>query len=703
MSVMSVRNIIAAILFSSLGAISAGASDGMPTIVSSREAAALTDAEFAKGRPFDITATVVAVYKDGIIFLKDSDGFFRVVPNGEVKLGPKDTARIRGYTKYKKDSSEVRDLVATSAVVVGTSELPKPRSVSVAEILRQPEDSDYVRVRGKITDAFIDEIDSNWNYMILKDGANVISVALANAGDIRSRMAGFVDAEVELTGGAFSGHAGFRIFLGPFLQLWDESCIRIVKPAPKDPFSLPGVGTIGEATPRMIAAMGRRTASGYVLAVWGSGKVLLREDTGRIVGVDLSNATEQPSAGDRISVVGYPETDLYRINLSRAQFRREASGTATVDVPTEVSPEHILFDSRGRQMIKPNFHGKLVTMTGLVRALPAEAGEERLIHLECDKILVPVDVSARPEISAGLEIGSRLAVTGTCVLESPSWRPSMVFPHIDRLVLVPRSKEDIVVLARPPWWTPARLLAFIGALLAALVVILIWNFALRRLAERRGRELYRAEISKASAELRIDERTRLAAELHDAIAQNLTGVSLQIATARQAKTTDPDAEEHHLATAEQMLRSSRVELRRCIWDLRSEALDVPDFSEAIRRTVQPVTGNAALKVECSIPRKKLSDSTAHALLQIVRELASNAATHGKAGKIDIHGQEADGTARLSVRDNGTGFDPEHCPGQNEGHFGIKGIRERVKRLDGTFVISSTPGEGTTATIEIRMN
>lgn len=247
-----------------------------------------------------------------------------------------------------------------------------------------------------------------------------------------------------------------------------------------------------------------------------------------------------------------------------------------------------------------------------------------------------------------------------------------------------------------------KLNKFIGALLAALIVILVWNFSLRRLAEHRGRKLYRAEISKASAELRIDERTRLAAELHDAIAQNLTGVSLQIAAARQAKTSNPEAEDGHLATADQMLRSSRIELRRCIWDLRSEALDVPDFAEAIRRTVQQVVGKSSLRVSCDIPRAKLSDSTAHALLRIIRELTSNAVTHGQASEVSVECIDIDGTARISVVDNGCGFDPDNCPGQNEGHFGLKGIRERLKRLDGTLSISSTRGKGTTASIEIAM-
>ena len=351
-------------------------------------------------------------------------------------------------------------------------------------------------------------------------------------------------------------------------------------------------------------------------------------------------------------------------------------------------------------MIKPNYHGRLVRMTGLVRALPAEAGDERVFYIDCGKFLIPADVSAKPEIASELEIGCRVEVTGVCVLESPNWRPSMAFPRIERILLVPRSKEDIRIISRPPWLTTGRLLAFIGALLAALAAILVWNLSLRRLAERRGRELLRSELSQAEAELRVDERTRLAAELHDSLAQNMTGISFQIAAARSARNFSSEAEDKHLETAERMLLSSRTELRRCIWDLRSEALSEPDFAKAIHTTVQPVIGKAKLDLSCDIDRSLMDDSSAHAVLRILRELAANAVAHGKAANVWVACEDKGRELRFTVSDDGCGFNPSTCPGQNEGHFGLSGIRERVKRLEGAFEIKSATGKGTVATVTL---
>ena len=449
--------------------------------------------------------------------------------------------------------------------------------------------------------------------------------------------------------------------------------------------------------------MRRRTATGHAIAVWGDRHFLLREDGGRIIGVELINSSSIPECGERVKVVGYPETDLYRINLARASFRSEKGPSAVFPQPEAVAPREILLDSEGNQMIKPYYHGQLVRMRGEIVTLPEGSGGERILNLDCDGFLVPVDVSAHPDAVDGMDVGCDVEVTGICVLKSPNWCPTMLFPRIDGLILVPRSKDDLRVVSSPQWWTAERLLAIVGILLAVIVGILAWNWSLRRLAERRGRELLRAEMSKATAELRIDERTRLAAELHDSLAQNLTGVSLQIAAARSARAVSPEAEERHLCIAEQMLQSNRTELRRCIWDLRSDVLDEKDFAKAVRRTTQPVAGQSELEVDCAISRSRLSDSTAHAILRIVRELVSNAAVHGKAAHIRIKGAPQNGTLSLSVSDDGLGFDIKSCPGQPEGHFGLAGIRERCKGLGAKLVVESAPGRGTTVSMEMKLH
>ena len=551
------------------------------TIRSATAALALPDEEFAKRHPFELTGTVIATYPNGLIYLCGDDGCFEAYATPE--LAPKRGQRVTvsGYTEIGEDESPARNLRTTAVKVVGEGSIPEPETTTVRDIARSENFFRFVKVRCTITDAFADEIDAGWNYLIVRDGINSAYTAIPNVGDLRKRLANFIDADVELTGTVLPGYAaGFRVFIGPYLRLWDESCIRILKSAPADPFSLPALEDIHHVPPEKIASMRRHTATGDVIAAWSGGNLLLREDSGRIVGVELADATQTPPPGVRAKVVGYPETDLYRINLARAILRIEPGEVAAFPPPESVTPAQILLDELGRQMINPTYHGKLVKMRGEVRTVQTSADGGKTFFLESDGMIVSVDLARNREAAADVEVGCHIEVTGVCVLKSQNWRPGLFFPRIDGLVLVPRSPADVRILSRPPWWTPGRLLAIVGILVAAIVAVLVWNRSLRRLAELRGCEVARAEISKASAELRIEERTRLAAELHDALAQNLTGVSLQISAARSAKASSPEAEERHLSVAEHMLQSSRTELRRCIWDLRSDALDEPNLGGA---------------------------------------------------------------------------------------------------------------------------
>ena len=104
-----------------------------------------------------------------------------------------------------------------------------------------------------------------------------------------------------------------------------------------------------------------------------------------------------------------------------------------------------------------------------------------------------------------------------------------------------------------------------------------------------------------------------------------------------------------------------------------------------------------------VPRARFTDNTTHNLLRIVRELVANAIRHGRAKTVRIAGEEHDGTIRFSVRDDGCGFDPETAPGPAQGHFGLRGIRERLNALNGTLTVESAPGQGTKATVVLAAN
>ena len=305
-----------------------------------------------------------------------------------------------------------------------------------------------------------------------------------------------------------------------------------------------------------------------------------------------------------------------------------------------------------------------------------------------------VDGSSVAEAVLAIPVGSRIEVTGVCVMETENWRPNLAIPRIGGYVLVLRTADDIRIVSRPPWWTPARLIVVIGSLLALLVAIGIWNRVLRQLVERKGRALFKEQIARAGADMRTEERTRLAVELHDAISQNLSGASMQIDAAERTLDRDRDKTLRHLNIASKTLTSCREELHNCIWDLRNQALDETDMNAAIRKTLLQHVGDAELVIRFNVPRARLSDNTAHALLRIIRELVVNAVRHGNAKSVRVAGTLEDGKLLFSVTDDGCGFDPETRPGIAEGHFGLQGVAERIRPLGGTMSVDSAPGRGT---------
>ena len=125
------------------------------------------------------------------------------------------------------------------------------------------------------------------------------------------------------------------------------------------------------------------------------------------------------------------------------------------------------------------------------------------------------------------------------------------------------------------------------------------------------------------------------------------------------------------------------------------------MNESIRRMLLPSVKGVSLKIRFSVPRTAFSDNTAHTVMRIIRELVVNGIRHGHATEIAIAGALDRGTLCFSVRDNGSGFDPATAPDVTCGHFGLEGVRERIRSLGGTFEIASSPGTGAKATVRIR--
>lgn len=565
---------------------------------------------------------------------------------------------------------------ATNIVFLSHGNVPDPVEADAASINSGRCLDRIVRTRGRIIDVFHDEIDSRFVFFILASKQGCVYVAVSNLIPNGNALFGMLDSIVEVTGLCDQTRpSGSGRLIDILLEIRAPHAIRTISPPPEDPFSAPPLrGCLRDIQTIPESDTFRRKIRGTVLAVWNGSTALVQTENSDISKIGFTRKPI-PTCGDFIEAVGAPETDLYDLNLSRAIWRT-ASGKTTPKPQVESVPIKTLFtDKLGNTAINQQFHGRLLKFTGKVRSLPS-IGNERLA-LDCDGYSLPVDFSAVPNALNGIEIGCTLEATGICVMETENWRPQLPFPQIKGFFLVVRTMDDVRILSRPSWWTPGKLLAVIVLLFVVLLAVLLRNILQSRLARAR-----------------LDERTRLAVELHDTIAQNLTGASFEINAAERLVPTDASASLGHLGRAARTLKSCRDELRNCIWDLRNRALETSDMNAAIRCTLEPHVGDTSLAVRFNVSRSLFSDDSAHALLRIIRELTLNAIRHGSARHVKIAGSVENGTLLFSVRDDGSGFDPDNCPGLREGHFGLQGVRERIKKFNGEMSIESHPGAGT---------
>ena len=585
---------------------------------------------------------------------------------------------------------------------LGQGTIPEPISITAEQLSNMAFDDHIVAMHGIVTDVIPDEIDPDWCFLTLRSetGPFIAAVAIDNR-QIPDYLIGAVISAKGVAKAIPDG--GRRKFKTAQLTICNPKDITIESPSLKDPFESPRIPHITRDAENFycksayqISRMGWHSAKGIVVASLGLGsKALIRTEYGQLIGVELKNG-HAPGYGSSITVAGFPETDFFILKLSKAVFRID-------EPPTNVSfeaatPLPVSFDM---DMVLRDMLGRAICITGKISDQADEyTSRNGLFNLSCGDRIIPIDVSSlKRDAREFAPPGSLIEVTGICALNTGNWSPRDIFPRINGFTVVPRTRADIRVIASPPWWTSGRLLVVIAILLVALMIALIWNRVLSKLIERRGRQLFKAEVAKAESDLRVDERTRLAAELHDSIAQTLTGVSFQIDAAERTLHENTDTAVTFLNIARKTLLSCREELRRCLWDLRSQALEEDNFHDAIQKTIQPHVEGVDVTIRFNVLRSHLSDTTAHNILSIVRELCINAIRHGHAHHIRIAGENSDGILRFSVRDDGAGFDANNRPGPSMGHFGLQGIKERIKRMHGTLKIESETGKGTRVTVE----
>ena len=209
-----------------------------------------------------------------------------------------------------------------------------------------------------------------------------------------------------------------------------------------------------------------------------------------------------------------------------------------------------------------------------------------------------------------------------------------------------------------------------------------------------------AEHTLAAARLAtIEERNRLAREIHDTLAQGLAAITLQLETADALGTTRPERAQEAIRRALALARSNLKEARRSVMDLRAAPLQNRTLPEALAALAQRSCDELALPIQfsCSPERAfpQLSTRLEVGIYRIAQEALANACKHARAQHIEMMLSGNDEYVELVVQDDGRGFDPDMVAQIGEGqHFGLTGMNERAKLLGGIISIQSALGAGT---------
>jgi signal transduction histidine kinase len=290
-------------------------------------------------------------------------------------------------------------------------------------------------------------------------------------------------------------------------------------------------------------------------------------------------------------------------------------------------------------------------------------------------------------IVTGLAFGSFLLML---FLRSPSlW-------HLSKpMSVVKPISQDVLTWKLTSAFSFAMALVFVFLLVNAL------------LAERQSRE----KLSKAHEQLRhyalriedqatLQERNRIAREIHDSLGHTLTAQSIQLDSALLLLSSDTEKTGLFLKAAKQLCTQALQEVRQSVAMLRSDPLQEQSLENAIATLVKEFRTTTTIQPDCTINLSQpLPPKVSTTIYRIVQEALTNITRHSEATTVSIQLVQRGQTLYLLVKDNGRGFNPW----QNSTGFGLQGMRERTTALGGQFNLISQPGTGCLVTAQIPLS
>ncbi len=393
-------------------------------------------------------------------------------------------------------------------------------------------------------------------------------------------------------------------------------------------------------------------------------RLYLQDATGG-VNVHVANAPLL-KVGDEVEVTGESHPAAFSSTLEHATVRVLWEGTPVPPVSITAS-----------QAATGRFEAMFVEMNG--RLSGKERGSDNTLILDLEEgpqifraIMNPGRSDAR---FRQLKLDSTLRLRGICVVDPSLTNNLMPF------VLLLRSNEDLEVITGPPWWNTKNVVVLVTlALLLSIVSVSLYH----RIENWRLRAI-------------LEERERMAHEIHDTLAQSFAGIGFQLQAIRNGITEEMGLLRQQLDLASNLVRHSHEEARRSITTMRTTNFQTADLLLALEACTQHMVEGGAVRVvteRIGSPNPlplKITDT----LFRIGQEAIANSVRHAHPEVVIIRLFEGGQSVRLEVEDNGCGFTQGNAPLG----FGIRGMRRRAQWIAANFQLHSTPGQGTKVSVD----
>lgn len=657
-----------------------GAELQQPVLTNAAQVHALSPSEAGKKLPVRLRGVVAYQIENFSIFLHDATHGIYVDRSGATnKFVPFQFVEVEGVTAPGEFAPVVK---ARNITALGEGNRPVPRRVTFDHFALGQLDCRWVELSGIVRSVQVrapNKIEAG-----LAVGGGRLAILLdAIPSEIEPKL---IASTIQVQGVMTAVFNQRRQFIEPLLLARGTDVVLKEAPAQND-LELPytRVANLLQYNPD-VRPNHRAKVQGTVLMHQIGRAVFLRDgNRGLMVKSDYQKTI---SPGTIVETIGFPAMGKYSPLLDDAVI--QITSKETTPQPVKLNVEDAL---KGRH------DSDLISVEASLVETEYQNGIWQMVLQDSDNLVsAELQEQAPSQHIKQIQKGSRVLITGVCAVDAVNEIKPQLRPVSFQLLL--RSADDLVVLQNPPWWNSRRLFWALGLVSGTFLLsfgALFAYFKIKLMRQTTARLTSEAEFAGVSA-----ERIRLARELHDSLEQGLTGIGLQLdAVAKRAEASDKAAK-HHLELARTLTQQSQEEVRRCINDLRAEALESNNLPGAFSRIIEQLGHNTRMSLNFRVEGdvQNLPPVTENHLLRIGQEGLANALKHSCATRIWVTLSYQSEYLLLSIDDDGCGLNPSELVKPKDGHFGLRGMSERARRIGAGLNIKSTLQEGTT--VELRL-